>query len=377
MIPALLAMSLQAGFDPARLAAIPPRMKSFVDRGEVAGTVVLVARRGKTVLLDAEGQADLATKRPMRPDTIFQIMSMTKPVTALAVVMCAEEGLLNLDDPIDRVLPEFRDLKVKEADGTLRTPDRKPTLRNFLTHTSGYSGNDPGGLDDDTKRKLTLAEYASLLAKEPLVGEPGTVIRYSGPGMAALGRAVEVATGMRLEEFERKKIFEPLGMKDTFFFAPEDRHPRIATVYAKGDKGLETIEPDPYRKGARFANPAGGLYSTAGDMAKLLNSVLGYGPRIVSPAAVAAMTAVQTGNLLMDGSDAQAFGLGFAVVRSPAGQMSLKPVGAFGHTGAFGTEFWADKERGIVAVFMAQGFDNTTAARKTFNTMVNAAFVGP
>lgn len=374
MIPALLAMSLQAGFDPVRLAAIPPRIKSFVDRGDVAGTVVLVARKGKTVLLDAEGQADLSTKRPMRPDTIFQVMSMTKPITALAVVMCAEKGLLNLDDPIDRILPEFKDMKVKGPDGSLKSPDRKPTLRHFLTHTSGYGGNDPGGLDDDAKRKLTLAEYASLLAKEPLVGEAGSAIRYSGPGMAALGRAVEVVSGMSLEEFERKEIFEPLGMKDTFFFLPEDRYPRVATVYAKGEKGLETIEPDPYRRGARFANPAGGLYSTAGDMAKLLNSVLGYGPRIVSAAAVDAMTAIQTGNLLMDGNDAQGFGLGFSVVRSPSGQMSLKPVGAFGHTGAFGTEFWADKERGIVAVFMAQGFDNTTAARKTFNTMVNAAF---
>lgn len=316
----------------------------------------------------------------MRTDTIFQVMSMTKPVTAIAVVMCAESGLLNLDDRIEKYLPRFRNLKIRREDGTLVSANSAPTIRQLLTHTAGFGSNDPAGLDDDGKRKLTLSAYAELLAEEPLVGQPGERIRYSGPGFSTLGRIVEVASGMPLEKFEEERIFRPLGMKDTYFFAPKEAYPRIAYTYMPDKGKLSPVEANPYREGAKFANPAGGLYSTAADMATLLEciseggSLRGY--RLLSPAGIDAMTAIQTGALQMDGSDAQAFGLGFSVVKSPVGQMSLKPVGSFGHTGAFGTEFWTDRKRGIVAVYMEQGLDDG-AVRKTFNTMVNAAFVGP
>jgi len=377
---ALLAVTTQNGFDPSRLQAIPLRMRQFVAQGAVAGTVVLVRRHGKTVLFDSQGLARLDTKQPMRNDTIFQVMSMTKPVTAIAVVMCAEAGLLNLDDKIQKYLPRFVNPKIRNEDGTLEAARSAPTIRQLLTHTAGFGSNDPAGLDDDGKRKLTLGAYADLLANEPLVGQPGERIRYSGPGFSTLGRIVEVVSGMPLEKFEEEKIFRPLGMKDTYFFAPKEALPRIAYTYM-GDKGkLSPVEANPYREGAKFANPAGGLYSTASDMARLLECVseggeLG-GYRLLSPAGIDAMTAIQTGSLQMDGSDSQAFGLGFSVVKSPVGQMSLKPVGSFGHTGAFGTEFWTDRKRGIVAVFMVQSLDDG-AVRKTFNTMVNAAFVGP
>lgn len=368
MIPllALLTMS-NLGFDPVRLAAIPARMREFVDRGDVAGTVVLVQRHGKTVLLDAEGLANREAKRPMRPDTIFQVMSMTKPVTAIAVVMCAERGLLNLDDPVEKYLPSFE--KVRLANGA--APKTKLTIRHLLTHTGGLGGIDPAGLDDDAKRKLDLATYVDLIPNAALVREPGVAMEYSGLGFSALGRIVEVVSGMSLDAFMRQRIFEPLGMKDTSFFArPDD--PRVATTYVSG---MQKIEPDPYRRGARLVNPAGGLYSTAKDMATLLGAF--SEGRLVSPAAVDAMTTVQTGSLPVDGGDAQGVGLGWFVVRSPSGQMALKPIGSFGHTGAFGTEYWTDRKRGIVVVFMAQGLDNVSPVRKTFNTMVNAAFVGP
>lgn len=365
ILPFLL--MLQSGFDPARLAAIPVRMRRFVAEGQVAGTVVLVQRHGKPVLLDAEGLANREANRPMRPDTIFQVMSMTKPVTAIAVVMCAEAGLLGLDDPVEKYLPAFKALKL--ADGTV--PKTRLTIRHLLTHTGGLGGIDPGGLDDDAKRKLDLATYADLIPTLPLNREPGVAMEYSGLGFSTLGRIVEVASGMPLDAFMKTRIFSPLGMRDTAFFArPDD--PRVATVYVAG---MKTIEPDPYRRGARLVNPAGGLYSTTKDMATLL-AAFAEG-RLVSPAAVDAMTAVQTGNLPVDGGDAQGVGLGWFVVRSPSGQTTLKPIGAFGHTGAFGTEFWTDRRRGIVAVFMAQGLDNVAPVRKAFDTMVNAAFVGP
>lgn len=384
MIPllALATMSSVAapsGFDSARLALIPLRMKEAVERREVAGTVVLVRERGRTVLLDAQGLARLEPDTAMRKDTIFQIMSMTKPIVAMAAVILAERGQLRLDDPVSKWIPTFAGLKVREADGSVRPPRKWPTIRQLMSHTAGFGGNDPAGIDDDIKRAMELGPYVDRLPESPLIGHPGEKISYSGLGFSTLGRIVELASGKPLEQFMQESIFGPLGMRDTSFFLPETKRPRTAWVYVTGERGLSSLERNPYREGARLANPAGGLYSTAEDMGRLMECIVaegkGNGKRLLSPAGVQAMTTLATGDAKMDDSDALGYGLGFTVVRSAAGQASLKPVGAFGHTGAFGTEFWGDRERGIVAVFMAQGFENTTPARKAFNTMVNAAYV--
>lgn len=384
LVTGCLASSLGSGpggpFDASRLALIPIRMKQFVEARQVAGTVVLVAYRGKTVLLDAEGNAALAPDKAMATDTIFQIMSMTKPVTAIAIVMCAERGLLLLDDPVEKYIPEFKNAMVRTEGGPSRPMRGKLTIRNLLCHTGGVGSIDPAGLDDDAKRKLTLAEYGRLLGREPLIADPGDRVSYSGPGFAALGRIVEVASGQTFEAFLERNVFGPLGMKDTFMFATRDRYPRIAQVYVRADRGLQPLEANPYRVGAKLANPAGGLYSTAQDMARLLECVANGGSidgvRILSPSGVEAMTTLQTGSLPVDNSDAQGFGLGWSLVRSGSGMTALKPVGSYGHVGAFGTEFWTNR-RGVVAVFMSQGLSNSDEVRKTFDTMVNAAFVGP
>jgi len=387
---AMVSIQPQQGFDPERLARIPQRMRAYVEAGGIAGAVTYVSRHGRVVLFDAQGYADLEAKLPMRRDTIFQIMSMTKPVTALAVALLAEDGLLNLDDPLERHLPQFRDLKVRNSDGQLVAPRRRLTLRHLLTHTSGLGSNDPAGLDDDAKRKLILAEYTDLLAAEPLLAEPGEAIRYSGPGFALLGRVVEVVSKRTLDVFMRERIFQPLGMRDTHFFLPDANRNRLARMYLPAERGLTPLDEDPFRTGARFANPAGGLYSTASDMAKLIECMASGGKagfhagsgasggrRLLSPAMIEAMTTVQTGSLLMDGSEAQGVGLGFMVVKSGVGQAHLKPVGSFGHIGAFGTEFWCNPKTGLVAVFMVQGWGEAERARKTFNTLVNAAFERP
>lgn len=367
------------GFAPDRIAAIPVRMKQFVQEREVAGTVVLIQRRGKTVLLDAQGLASIEEGKPMETDAIFQVMSMTKPITAIALMTCVERGLVNLDDPAERYLPNLSKIRVKQPDGTLTTPKNRPTVRQLITHTAGFGSNDPGGLDDDAKRLLTLKEYADKLHEEPLIAEPGTTISYSGPGFAAAGRIIEVVTGKTLDAFMGSEIFAPLGMKDTFFFLPVDQRPRLAIFYTAQDARLSPLGENPFRPGARYANPAGGLYSTATDMATLLACIVEGGKkgkfRLLSPAGVTTMTMLQTGNLIPDKSEVQGYGLGFAMVRSAGGTSQLKPVGSYGHIGAYGTEFWADPKTGVVVVFMSQSFSDRV--RKTFNTMVNAAFVGP
>ncbi|MBC8063792.1 MAG: beta-lactamase family protein [Chlorobia bacterium] len=372
-------MAQSNGFAPERLAVIPLRMKQSVQEGEIAGTVVLIQRHGKTVLLDLQGLANVEEKRPMAHDTIFQIMSMTKPITTIALMICVERGLVNLNDPVERYLPNLSKLQVKQPDGSLRLKKNRLTVRQLVTHTAGFSSIDPGGLDDIQKVKLTLMEYAEKLHEEPLIAEPGTQISYSGPGFAAAGRIVEIVSGKTLDVFMQTEMFGPLGMKDTSFFAPKEKYPRIASMYYSEHGSLRKLEENPFRIGAKYANPAGGLYSTASDMATLLGCLADGGKkgrfRLLSPAGVTAMTTLQTGGLLSDGSDNQGYGLGFAVVRNPSGTADLKSVGSYGHVGAYSTEFWTDPKSGIVAVFMSQSFSG--GVRTTFNTLVNAAFVGP
>ena len=362
-------------FDASRLAALRTRLREAVDAEAVSGVVVLVHQNGRMVFSEAYGLANRAERRPMKQDTIFQVMSMTKPIVAIAVVMCAELGYLNLDDPVEKYIPGFKDISVRE-NGVSRPPARRLTIRHLLTHTGGLGSIDPGGLDDDGKRKLPLSIYADLIPTEPLKRDPGTAMEYSGLGFSTLGRIVEIASKMPLERFMEERIFSPLGMRDTTFFLRPKDQARVAFTYVDGMKPLEA---NPFRQGAKLANPAGGLYSTANDMAILLQTISDGGrrgkTRLLSPAGIEAMTSVQTGNLLVDGSDGQGVGLGFFVVRSATGQSTLKSIGTFGHTGAFGTEFWADRKRGVVAVFMAQGLDNVSPVRRTFNTMLNAAFV--
>lgn len=361
------------GMDPARLSALDRRLRDASEKGEVAGTVTLVVKRGKVVFHQAHGYADVEARKPMAPDTVFQVMSMTKPFVGVAVVQCAEAGLLNLDDPVSKYLPRLGAAEVRANEGTVK-PNRPITLRHLLTHTSGLSGDDPGGLDDDQKRRLTLAKYADLIGDRPLLTQPGTEIRYSGVGINALARVVEMVSGLRFEEYCQRHIFEPCGMKETWFFLPATERARLAKVYQRGDDGrLKEFVHDRFREGAVLANGAGGLYSTASDMARFLAKFSQEGGGLVSPAGFRAMTTVQTGDLLSDGTDERGYGLVFSVVRRPAGSTSLRRAGSYGHSGAFCTDFWVDPPTGTVAVFMSQGLGVGDDLRKSFATMVNAA----
>ncbi len=362
----------KAGMDAERLARIPARMKEFVDKGTIAGVVTLVARHGVVASLEAVGYQDLETKKPMRPDTVFRIESMTKPVTAVGIMILLEEGRLLLTDPVEKHVPEFRGLMVvdkREGEKVLSTkkPSRPITIQDVLTHTSGMASDATPSVQREPQR--TLAERVSIIAREPLEFEPGTTFLYANRGFATLGRIIEVVSNQPYEAFIEQRILRRLGMKDSFFFPPPETYNRIASVYDLKDgrltKSENPLTPDwqkpgageAYRKRMPFAWPPAGMFSTAPDMLAfyqmMLNGGTYNGARILSRASVEAMTAVQTGELptLNDGAS---WGLGWLVVRKPLGPNALNSIGSFGHGGGRGTWGLVDPKRDLVSLIMTQ-----------------------
>jgi CubicO group peptidase (beta-lactamase class C family) len=362
----------QTGVDQEVLSQIPQRMKSFVDKQTVAGAVTLVSHGAGVVEFDATGMADIEAGRPMRKDTIFQIMSMTKPVTAIGIMMLAEQGKLALRDPVELYLPEFHDVRVATTVGPeadhLKVPNHALTIRDLLTHTAGvqdYPGP-PAIRDYAQTMSVPLDEVVRQLAKQPLLFQPGTQWSYSSPGIEILGRIIEVCSGEKYVDFIAGHILQPLGMKDSFFFPPPDKIDRIAMVYASKDGKLvrapATIlggDPAKYRQGAVFPAPGWGLYSTAEDLLRLyrmmLNDGVYEGHRYLSPFSVHLMTEPQTTGIQpvgwMRGSD---YGLAWEVVTDPLGELAGHTIGTYGHGGAFGTQGWIDPNNDLISILMIQ-----------------------
>ncbi|HNY38961.1 MAG TPA: serine hydrolase domain-containing protein [Bryobacteraceae bacterium] len=381
----------KAGMDKARLERIKPRMQQFADDKYVAGTVTLVMRRGELVHLEAAGWQDIEAKKPMRTDSIFQIMSMTKPVTGVAVMMMVEEGRLRLADPVEKHLPEFRgQLMIESKDGdrvTLKKPSRPITIRDLMTHTSGMAGGPGPGIAELLMRMdRSLAEAVAIYAQAPLSFEPGTKWQYSNTGIATLGRLVEVASGMPFEKFLDERIFKPLGMVDSHIFLPKEKRSRLAPVYdVKNGKlfkaGAELLAGDPmnYREGAKYSGPEYALYTTAPDLAKFYQMMLNGGKlgqsRILSPVSVEIMSKVHTGQIRAGWLKGTGFGLTWEVVSEPMGTLSGMAEGCFNHGGAFGTFGWVDPKREMVGVFMVQHDVSTFDARDAFIGMANTAII--
>jgi CubicO group peptidase (beta-lactamase class C family) len=344
-------------------------MKQFVDQGTIAGAVTLVARHGAIASLEAVGYTDLDHRKPMRTDAIFQIHSMTKPVTATGIMLLMEEGKLALNDPVEKYLPEFRGMWVIESqDGktrTLRHPARPITIRDLLTHTSGMSLNPPPGIAElHGSLHKTLAEAVDIFSQQPLEFEPGTKWQYSNLGLATAGRIIEVLSGMPYEKFLEARIFRPLGMKDSYIYPPKEKWDRIPSAYILKNGKTEKYFSDPlgegamkYRVGAKYPLPEGGIYTTASDIAAfyqmMLNGGTLNGVRLLSRATVEVMTAVHTGDLKTNGPG-MGYGLGWAVVRDAAGALPLTPVGTFGHGGRYGTYGFVDPKNDLIGVFMIQ-----------------------
>ena len=378
----------RAGMDAAQLARIGPVLREFVERGQMSGAVTLVMRRGALAHLEAAGWQDVEAKKPMQKDTIFQIMSMTKPFTGAAIMMLAEEGKLRLHDPVEDHLPEFRGqmVVVSEENGvrTLRKPSRPITIRDLMTHTSGLGPAAPGIGDIMVRMDRTLAEACLIYSQQPLLFEPGTRWMYSNTGIAVLGRIIEVRSGMSFEKFLETRIFQPLGMTDTHVFLPAEKRARLAPVYTVKDGRLVKAGPDilggdplKFREGAKYSGPEHSLHSTAWDLAQfyqmMLNGGQWNGKRLLSPASVAMMTQVHTGNLTAGHNPGTGFGLTWEVTKDPAGTLTGQSIGTFGHGGAFGTYGWVDPQKQLVGVYLMQLAGRPQPMRDAFVTMANAA----
>ncbi|HXM94845.1 MAG TPA: serine hydrolase domain-containing protein, partial [Candidatus Dormibacteraeota bacterium] len=248
----------------ASLGSIPARMHDVIVANEVPGAVTVVATRDSVLRMDAQGWADPERKSFMRVDSIFWIASMSKPITATAVLMLMEEGKLSLDDPIAKYIPELAGLKT--ADG--KTP--RISLRHLLTHTSGMGE----ATDEEAKAARTLSDLVPAFASKPLAFEPGSKWKYCQSGILTLGRIVEIVSGVPFEVFLRKRIFDPLGMKDTTFYLTEAQMPRwVIPAKREGEKlvpaEIGLLYGHPPTWGDHYPASNGGLFSTAPDYTRL------------------------------------------------------------------------------------------------------------
>jgi len=378
LLPMVFCLSLPARADDpkVRLMEISDAMKKFVEVKEVAGAVTLVASDSQILHLDAVGQADVAGNKPMRPETIFWIASMTKPVTATAVMILQDEGKLSVDDAVARHLPEFKDLRTK--DGTRVAV----TIRQLLTHTSGLSEITP----EQAKGAKTLADVIPLYVRQPVQFEPGTKWVYCQSSINTAARIVEVVSGESFPDFLEKRLFKPLGMKDTTFYLSDDQLPRLARSYSRNNEAvLEEAENfillghQPTSRD-RFPAANGGLFSTAPDYVRFCQMILNQGElsgkRYLKSESVKYMTGLLTGDLKTGFTPGNGWGLGWCVVREPQGPSGALSSESFGHGGAYGTQAWIDPQKKLIYILMVQraNFPNADASdiRRTFQELAKA-----
>ncbi len=341
-----------------RLAAIPARMKEFVAAHKTAGTVSIVARHGKVVSFEAVGYQDLESQKPMRKDAMFRIASLTKPITCAGIMVLVDEGRISVVDPVEKFLPEYKGIKINGCAGRAGygcvgvTPERAINIEDLMMHTSGLVSDTS---TNDGREPATLAELAAQGAKTQLLFEPGTHWNYSNVGYNILGRIIEVVSKQPYDVFLQQRIFQPLGMKDTYFFVPEEKRARIATLYTLTDGGLKRVTTD---SAPKLPHPAGGLVSTAEDMLRfnLMMSNKGTldGRRVLSSAAVTLMTTSHTGDMNAGWAPGVGHGYGYEVVRNAEGMFRYNSIGSFVKGGAYRTYEWVDPEKDLVGVFMMQ-----------------------
>jgi CubicO group peptidase (beta-lactamase class C family) len=362
-------------FDAGKLAAIAPRMQQFVDDRTIAGAVTVVGNSQGIVHHEAAGFLSLESKMPMPKDAVFRIASMTKPITALGIMILQDEGKLSVEDAVEKHLPEFKgQLLIDRREGDrviLKKPSRPITIRDLLTHTSGLPGGFPAGYSDlYFTRHLTLAEATLAQSQRPLEFVPGSKWAYCNAGIDTLGRIIEVKTGQKYENFLAQRVFHPLGMNDTACYPDEKQLARLAGLYGQKDGKLAFVNyvligPT---QNAKHPIPAGGLFSTGADLAKLYQAMLNGGKlgdaKIVSPESVILMTQVQTGDLQCGFTPGMGFGFGWAVVKEPQGVHAMLSKGTFGHGGAFGTQGWIDPQQELFVILLIQrtGLQNSDAS---------------
>jgi CubicO group peptidase (beta-lactamase class C family) len=393
------------GMSSERLAKIGPAMQAYIDRGEVAGTVTMVVRRGRVVHVEARGWSDIEAGKELTTDALFRLASQTKPVTAAAAMILLEQGRFRLDDPIARYLPEFADMKVatlnQSGEVELVPLDRPITIRHLLTHTAGLSTGDSPAIEKkitemyralELPRDATLGENVSDYSKLALGFQPGTAWQYSPvAGINVVARLVEVLSGQSMWEFDRDNIFEPLGMNDTFYYVPLDKLDRYTVGYRRRPDG-SVAAADPANGRSRFVREglpkvrfpgAGGLVSTVDDYVRFAQMLLNGGgldgARILGTKTVELMTSPHATGIRKIGRLAgpgTAFGLGVNVVVDPAATGDLGSEGTYMWGGAFGTTFWIDPQEELIGLYMMQLQNHQgLRIRGEFRTLAYAAIV--
>ncbi|WP_460471368.1 serine hydrolase domain-containing protein [Emticicia fontis] len=388
------------GMSSQRLQRIDKVVNDYIDKSYLSGVVVLVARNGKVVYHKGLGYDDIETKKAMDKDAIFRIASQTKAITSVAVMMLYEEGKFLLDDPISKYIPSFKNPTVldkfnsKDSSYTTVPAKREITIRDLLTHTSGisYAGigtreaiaiyaknNIPGGVDTPF---YTLEDAINRLAKLPLVHNPGEKFTY-GLNTDVLGYFVEVLSGMSFDAFLQERIFKPIGMNDTYFYLPESKFGRLASLYTedKNKKVLKvTLDYGNYskKKGTYFSG-GGGLVSTVTDYAMFLQMLLNggryKGQQLLSPVTINMMIHNQIGDIKLGNKK---FGLGFALTTEAEAARLTPSEGTFDWGGAYSTAYWADPKEGIIGMIMTQKIPNSYAdIGEKFKVMVYQAITKP
>jgi len=398
----------EVGFSSERFARLTKFFQAEIDKKAIPGATLLVTREGKPVYFQALGYQDREKGIPMKPEAIFRIASMTKPVTSVAVMMLAEEGKIDLIAPVSQYLPEFKDVKVgvEKIDSStgkpalsLEDPQQQMTVQDLLRHTSGlvygpfgnslvHQAYNKADLFDNNQ---TLAEFVTKLSKLPLAHQPGKVWEY-GMSTDVLGRIVEVVSGMPFDRFVEERITKPLGMNDTGFYLSAAQAPRLAEPQvdpATGKRPGASSAESLTKEKQKWISGGGGLLSTASDYARfcqmLLNGGELHGVRLLAPKTIVVMTSDQLSpSILRSGFEdmaptlemGQSFGLGFAV-RTDAGRSPLSgSAGYYFWAGAYGTYFWIDPQAKMFAVMMVQmPFPQSGYYRRAFRELVYGALL--
>jgi CubicO group peptidase (beta-lactamase class C family) len=393
----------QVGLSSERLARIVATLRTDVEKGTIPGAVVLVARHGKIAMFETIGMRDPGTKAPMTKDTIFRIYSMSKPITSVAAMTLLEEGRLSLADPVSKYIPALGGLKVgvEKPDPATGKPTleivparRDITIQDLFRHTSGLTY---GFFGEGLVKKMyvdaklfdgdpTNAEFVDRLAKLPLAYQPGTTWDYSH-STDVLGRVVEVISGTSLYRFEKQRVLDPLGMKDTAFAATDkSQHERIAEPFPNDRSlGVDVQMFDP-RVAPKWESGGGGMVGTTMDYARFCQMVLNGGvlggKRIVSPKTIAYMTSDHLGAGIVPGpyylpGSGFGFGLGFAVRKDAGVSPYPGSVGEANWGGAGGTYFWLDPREDMFVVFMMQSPKQRVYYRGLLKDMVYSAVTTP
>ena len=372
IIASIIAMAVPAAGAAAQKSndvTVASALKPYVESHALAGAVAMVATRDAVLETTCVGWSDIAAQKPMRPNTLFWIASQSKAMTAAGLMMLVDEGKINLNDPVEKYLPEFRNLwlasETSQDHILLKRPHHAVTVREILSHTAGLPFS--SAMEQPTLDVLSLRDGVRSYALTPLQYEPGSKYQYSNAGINTAGRLIEVISGMPYETFLQTRLFDPLGMKDTTFWPSKKQQQRLAVSY-RPNTDKTNLEPTtvtqlryPLEDRSRGPMPAGGLFSTAADVALFCRLLLNHGAfegkRLLSEDAVHQMTTKQTGPEVADN-----YGLGLSTWD-----------GGFGHGGAYSTNMSIDTKHGLIYIWMVQHAGYPLNGDQSFDAFRKAA----